>query len=282
MDGQVQGAQVDLAQHHQALVDVLGFEQGLHLLLGERLPRLLVLREPLQDGLVEAPVLQHLRGRLHEVPRALGEAGLVRVALRAEAVHDVAELVEEGDDVVVAEQRRAAVGRGPREVAEHAVHRGLALRGALEEVEDGRMAVLAVPRVQVQVEVAYAPAALLVVHDEEARLRVPAVELLDLREPQTQELLVDVQSALHHDRQGEVLPDLLVVDAVLALQEEGVVEAGVPRLQLHRVGPSLGQFAPLLQVLRLQEPQPLLVNGRSWNRLVADAAQEGVDPVGRS
>ncbi len=76
------------------------------------------------------------------------------VADGAQAVHDVAELVKKRHAVRMPQQRGLAV-RGLREVAEHAVDGHLGLP-ALQQVEDGRVAVLAVAGEQVQVEEAVA------------------------------------------------------------------------------------------------------------------------------
>ena len=74
-------------------------------------------------------------------------------------MHNVSELMKEGDDIRVEQERGFAFAwplqGGSRQVAQHAIHRGLTavLRVALEQMENGSMSVLAVAGVQVEVKV---------------------------------------------------------------------------------------------------------------------------------
>lgn len=76
------------------------------------------------------------------------------------------ELVKKGDHIGVTEQSRLAVWRGARKIAEHAVDRRLRAL-AFEQVKDRSMPVLAVPRVEIKIEVPYAVGAGGVVHNEQ-------------------------------------------------------------------------------------------------------------------
>ena len=104
--------------------------------------------EPLQDARVPAPLLEHLRGRLDEVPlgadardpRPPGPAS-------EQVVQEMPELVEEGHHLAVLEQRS-----WPREIADQRrlgepLPRLPRLQGELR-----RVLVLAVPRMEVEVE----------------------------------------------------------------------------------------------------------------------------------
>mmetsp|Transcript_22697 Transcript_22697/g.89772 ORF Transcript_22697/g.89772 Transcript_22697/m.89772 type:complete len:434 (-) Transcript_22697:134-1435(-) len=182
-------------------------------------------------------------------------------------MHDVAELVEEGDDVIMLEEGRAVADLGGK-VGEHAVDGPL---GAprLEQMEDGCVVVLAVARVHVQVEVAHLRARLRVVNHEQTHVLVPGREARQLREAQPQQLLVDLQRAVHHHVDREVLLDLLLVHAVLLLEEEVVVEGEVPGVEL-----AVKFFAAAFDVAALQLEQALLLLARGGHQLRVERCQE--------
>mmetsp|Transcript_28574 Transcript_28574/g.82098 ORF Transcript_28574/g.82098 Transcript_28574/m.82098 type:complete len:229 (+) Transcript_28574:282-968(+) len=186
VDGEVQQAKIKLPQHHEALVDVLRCKQRGDVGLRQALPALDVFREPLQHASVVAPILEHLRGGLNEVPGTLRKRRGVCRPLCTKPMHDVTEFVEERHHIVMPQQRRLSVRRGCRQVRQHAIDGRLpgAIRQLLplQKVEDCRVVVLPVPRVEVQVEVADSLARGRVVHHEQSDLRMPRVELVDLRE----------------------------------------------------------------------------------------------------
>ena len=102
--------------------------------------------------------------------------------------------------VRVAQQRGRAVAAPCGQVAHHRVDRLLSAV-ALEQVEDGGVAILALARVQIQVEVANEAARVLaatrrLVHDEEAHLLVPAREGAGghLGEGQAEQLLLHARN----------------------------------------------------------------------------------------
>ena len=64
--------------------------------------------------------------------------------------------------------------------------------------------VLARPRVQVEVEMAHAMPFGCVVHDKQAHVRVPRVEIVDLGELEREELLVDLHRCVDDVVQGKV------------------------------------------------------------------------------
>ena len=164
-------------------------------------------------------------------------------------------------------QQRGLAVRGLREVAEHAVDGHLGLP-ALQQVEDGRVAVLAVAGEQVQVEEAHLLGRRRVLHLEEAHGRVPRVEREDLREHETQQLLVDAHRRLDDVVQGEVLLHGLVVHAVVVLEPQRGVEGHVARLEL---GGRVPRVRPL-QVAERVEVRPRPIGDARRER-----AHEGVD-----
>ena len=121
---------------------------------GKDFAGLVVPREGLQQLFVAEELFEHLRGHLDEVALGgkAGEAGPLGVAAE-DGVHQVAELVEESDDVGVLQQAGVA-GVAAGEVADQ---RGLRQRAATDAGDDGRGGeplVLAFARVHVEIEAA--------------------------------------------------------------------------------------------------------------------------------
>ena len=177
-----------------------------------------VAREGRQHVGVPGPLLQHLAGRLDEVPlgRDAGEAGPPALA-GEDVVDEVAELVEERHDLVVLHQ-------APVEVAhQHAL--GELLAGdALDHVELGRVLELALARVQVEVDPPDAGA--VEVDVVAGDLVVPGAGVLarDGRPPEAEEPAGDVEEALADLLEREVGAHDLAVDVVLLPPDElGVV-----------------------------------------------------------
>lgn len=116
------------------------------------------------------------------------------------------ELVKKGDHIGMAEQSWLAVWGGARKIAEHAVDRRLAAL-AFEQVENCSVAVLAIPRVEVQIEVTHTLNAGGIVHNKQPQRRVPRLEttLRHFREAQTEQLLVDAERHLDDVVERKVL-----------------------------------------------------------------------------
>eukprot|EP00755_Sulcionema_specki_P004111 Sspe_Gene.4190::Locus_1378_Transcript_1_1_Confidence_1.000_Length_2133::g.4190::m.4190 len=250
----VKRGQIHLTQRSYGHVDVPRILQVLHQVVADGFPRLVVTRELLQCLFLPAPVLKHLAGGLDEVPRDLGDAGHVAVRLRADVVHDVPELMEEGHNIVVAEQG-GAVCLLLWEVDQHAVHRNLVIH-ALEQVEDGSMVVLPLTGVHIHVELTHQlpPWLCPVVHHKEPDLLVPRLKLVarDFMKCEAQDLLVDLQGGVHDVVEREVLANLLIVNVEFLQGDLLVVEALVPGVEL-----PVKLLAGLLVVLLLV-PQQLL------------------------
>lgn len=179
--------------------------------------------------------LEHLRWRLDKVPHHVGavEAGVVGGG--HQVVDTVAELVEQRDDLVVLEQRRLG-RRGFGEVAHQRGGRVAALAIAAREaglqIEVGRVAVLAVARVQVHVQPAHerlllgvAGRGLLVVDAELLGVRVPDVlaGIRHLNELEAEQGLEDAEHAANRVVQREVFGHLLVVELEFRFQQVAVI-----------------------------------------------------------
>ena len=173
---------------------------------------------------VPRPLLQHLAGRLDEVPLG-GHAGEPQpLPLPAEHVVDeVAELVEQGDDLVVLHQAAGEVAH------QHALGQ-LAAGDALDHVELGGVLELALAGVEVEVDAADPLAGQ---PDVVARhLVVPGAGLLarDRGPLEPEQPAGDVEEALADLLEGEVGAHDLAVDVVLlATHELGVVARVVGR-----------------------------------------------------
>mmetsp|Transcript_34009 Transcript_34009/g.108133 ORF Transcript_34009/g.108133 Transcript_34009/m.108133 type:complete len:266 (-) Transcript_34009:865-1662(-) len=218
------------------------------------------------------PVLQHLRGGLHEVPLHTGAGKHRELCLRAQLVHHVAELVEEGLDVAVREQRGLLRG-GLGEVADHGRHRHLPLAAVLArrlQAEAGGVAVLAVARVHVHVEVAHGALRVRVRDLERLHLLVPRglLQLGVALELQAEQLLVDAEQPLRHDLEREVLLQQLVVHVVPRLLDALAVVGTIPSVDL-----AVGRISVAL----LHLPHLVEVAAEQWLELLRQLSQEGLD-----
>ena len=99
----------------------------------------------------------------------------------------MSKLVEEGDDVAMAEKGWLAIGAWRREVAEHAINSSL-VGVVLDQMKDRRMAILALSRVEIQIKVANAVSTSGIFDVEASDILMPAPVRSDgqLRESQSQ------------------------------------------------------------------------------------------------
>src|SRR5205823_4735291 len=193
-----------------------------------------------------APFLEHLRGRLDEVPFG-AHAGDPRPpgAAAEQVVQEVPELVEERHHLAVLEQRAWA-----REIANQGglgkpLSRLPRLQGELRGV-----LVFAVARMEVEVE---APDHLAVLDDVIAGdVRVPDGSAGKTAVFETEEARGHFQDAVLHPRHLEIGPDRLRVVAVAFLAQRLGEDLRVPRLDAAgaRVG-ALPVYAPELFARRL-------------------------------
>ena len=163
---------VELRTHPVGAAEGSGQLHLLDGLGGKRLAGLIVLCEGLEQLLVAEELFQHLRGHLDEIALGgkAGEAGPLGLAAE-DGVHQVAELVEEGDDVAVLQQAgssgrspppgklqiRAASGRA------RAAHAGDDGRG-------GEPLVLALAGMHVEIEASDVPASVEDLEDRNSRV----------------------------------------------------------------------------------------------------------------
>mmetsp|Transcript_32916 Transcript_32916/g.72706 ORF Transcript_32916/g.72706 Transcript_32916/m.72706 type:complete len:347 (-) Transcript_32916:991-2031(-) len=256
MQLQIDGREVDLAQHHGSGAEGLCGLEPLVQLLRQGLPALVVLGEAVQGAPVIAPVLHELGGQLHGVPLNAPDTGhhallhlsqhvLQGVAKLVEQRLDLAEghetgLVADGGDLVAHHVRHwqthiAALGGKQAALSHHLCH-------------PGTSTLLSGPAVGIEEEVCLGTAVL--EHLEEAHVLVPhggeAVHRLDLH---TKQAVGQLEQALQHVGQGKVGPELLLVDVVASLTQPLSPEGHVPPLHILLKALQLGELADLLQVL---------------------------------
>ena len=178
----------------------------------------------------EDPHLVDLRGVLHEVPRNVGPGEPRVVNVGEQPVQGVAELVEAGDHLVVAEQRRFPGGwLGDVQVVHH---HGLPAQqpGLLHQRIHPGSAVLGVPGVVVAQEQAQS-GAVLVEHLPYAHVRVVAGQVGPLLEGKPVQFVGGIKHAVRqHPLQFEVRPERGQIDVVFVLADPFRIEGPVPRL----------------------------------------------------
>ena len=166
-----------------------------------------VRRHPREHVALPAEILHELAGKLDGIPFDALDAGHAGdLDARQQLVQAVAELVEQRDDFVVRERRRAAVGRC-RQVAGEEGDRMLNLRAratAVDRVVLPRAALLAGARVIVEVELA----------DQRAR-RIGDVEEADVGMPRRRAALAD-RNAVERFRDAEEAGQHLVFREIAA------------------------------------------------------------------
>ena len=137
------------------------------------------------------------------------------------------------------------------------------------------MAVLPVPRVEVQVKVANVLPGLEVVHLPHLHVLVPNLALLQPGELEAEDLLVDVHQARGYHLHGEILLQFLLVHGVLLLLHHGHVVPEVPEVKL---AGELEAELLALRLLHLQQDLLLLLPQRL--QLLGELAQELLHSLG--
>ncbi len=134
VDAEVEQGELQLPDHLHGGLEVLG---GLHALvevLGQGRACVHMACDQVQGLPLPAPVLQELAGQLHGVPGDAADPGHRRVIdLGQHVVQAVAELVEQGLDLGVGQERGLAVHRGG-EVADQIGDRDLVAAGRVQAV----------------------------------------------------------------------------------------------------------------------------------------------------
>lgn len=156
MEDEVECAVEDLRKSEIRLVEVFDGKLLLDQLVRKRITGLNMLRYALEDAFLPDPVFEHLARKLDGVPLDRGSGEASEVGTRADVVHAVAKLVEEGNNIIMVNRRRLIRCRFVK-VADHGRGGGqhtLAEVIALDHGEDGSVAVLVVSWMQVEVKVA--------------------------------------------------------------------------------------------------------------------------------
>mmetsp|Transcript_54754 Transcript_54754/g.130034 ORF Transcript_54754/g.130034 Transcript_54754/m.130034 type:complete len:514 (-) Transcript_54754:570-2111(-) len=269
VDEKVELPEENLAERHEAGVEVFRGNHALQQRFRKRLRRVLPMPRKLPQGIrLPAPVFEHLGRGFDEVALRRRASEVGEAGGGAELVHHVPELVVERHHLSVLEERWLVLRR-TREVRDHGSNAALPRPPLLRhcrrlqvtpnlEAEDGGVAVLALARVQVQEEEPHEGLGLGVVHLVLLYVRMPHFRVLHLGEFEGEDGLVSLEERLLDHVQREVQLHLILVDLVLALLQEGVVVVEVPRVDLPvaRLPPLL-----LLFVLELHQARNLL---RGW------------------
>ena len=181
---------------HDAAPEVARRLEAAHEVFRDRLARLDVLREAAQHVELEDVVLEEARRRLHEVVlRGSPEARPRDHVAAHDPVYQMAELVEEGDDLLVFHERGPVRHLRVGEVAHEHVVRQLPAYQAELVTERGRPLVLARPRMHVEGDEAGG----LSIHGHREVLGVLVPRLgIDLGEDKAEELRREVQDRLPH------------------------------------------------------------------------------------
>ena len=154
VDGHVEDAEVQLAEVEEGVVDVLDRDDLLDEVLGDLLARLVVGRQGADLARRPAPVLQHLAGRLHEVPHRRRPVEPAVLGPPRQVVDAVAELVEECHDFLVLQQGwllRRRLGEVADQRRGRVSPRPIFLQVARLQVEVRGVTVLALAGVEVQI-----------------------------------------------------------------------------------------------------------------------------------
>ena len=167
------------------------------------------------------PLLVHLRRRLDEVALDAGPGVREVVRRRQDAVQHVPELVQERLELVVREARAIEV--------RHEDADGVASAAAADPAHGprGRVFVLAVARIEIEVDAGGVRAGRRIEHVEIDHILVPHRHLRAL-EADTVEALADVEHPAHRRLRGEELPQLFLVDGIAPLAQPLAVERHVP------------------------------------------------------
>ncbi len=224
----------------KALVEFRGIVDFLLQLHRHRLASLVMQGKPAQDLGRRQPVFIELRRELDEVGRRIG-AGLRRViAVRAERMDGVAELVEQGRRVVPRNQQ-GLTGFGLEEVA--------VVRGDAGVLQYARLRlVFGLPRPRrlafagIGVEVPQADL-LAVAHDLVGRdIRMEDRHVVDLDESKAIHLVGAPEDGFLDLRQLQILLDLAFVEVVARLAHLLGVETIVPRLDSDALALAVGDL----------------------------------------
>ncbi len=222
VQAEVEQGELQLAQHLHRRLEVAGRHHLLQQIRRQRLPGLVMAGDKGQRLGLPAPVFQELARQLHRIPGHAVDAGHAgHVDPGQHVVNAMAELVEQGDHLVVGEQGRLAIHRAV-EVAGQVGHRllqrpVLTVATAEADIHPGA-ALLVLAGIEIEVEAATQ----LVIGVEdvvEAYVRVPGVDTEALAHLHAEHPLDHLEQSFHHPAGGEVGAQLLVGDGEFVLLE---------------------------------------------------------------
>ena len=215
----VEQGKLDLTHHLHGRLEIARLDHFLIQRLRQGRAGFEMFRQHIQRLPFPTPVLHELTGQFHRIPFHAVDAGHARVIHEREhVVQAMTELVEQGGDFVVREQRRLAINwriEIAGEVGDRYLH---TLRVALARLAlvHPRTASLVRARVQIHIE---APA-----HDAcgitnfiKTRVRVPELNVCDSADFQTIEAAHHIEHATHHLRLGKVRAQVFVGKIVALL-----------------------------------------------------------------
>ena len=187
--------------------------------------------ESRQRRRIPRPLLEHLRRRLHEILLGADAAHAdPSVPARDERVDQMAELVKEGNDIVVRHQARIA-GLAAWQIAYQRGFRNLTICDAGADRKCGGMVVFVRPRMHVEVE----PPDRLAVLDDLVRFDrfVPHGRILHRPVGEAEQPAGDVEHPLFHTIEREVGAHRLRIEVVARFPYELRVVRAFPRVD-HR------------------------------------------------
>lgn len=158
----IKHSKLELTHVVNTRVFVLGGCKLVTHVLAKRFLSLIVARELPEDNLLPDEVLKHLRGSLNEISLNGGSSKLDMLGASADHVHDMPELMEECDNVIMGQKGRSVLSC-LGEVADTGCNRHLpsVLELIVQETATGlegeasSMAVLSFTREQIEVEIAH-------------------------------------------------------------------------------------------------------------------------------
>ncbi len=233
MQFEIEQGELELAHHCHRGAGMAAVVETLEQLARQRLVTVDVRRAMHEHFVVPCEVLHELARQLNRVPGHAVDAGNARVIhSRQQVVQHVAELVEQGDDVFVCEQRAViATAVGRRKVADEIAHRQH--RMAIEVLADDALVdpgavALARARIEVRVETPD-QSTTLVPYGVVANVVMPIGNGVLLLEPYAVESLGGLEQAVYYDLRREIPAQRLVRDRVLGLFEFLEPVRGIPR-----------------------------------------------------
>ena len=237
MQAHIKQRELNLAQGLQPALEVFGGQHFVEERAWQGLAGVYMRGHVAQHAPFPAKVFHELAGQLHRVPFNAADTGDVAlVDLREHVVQPVAAFVEEGDHVVMRQQRRLAA-HALGKVAHQMRHRGLQCRAVRAQPAGAHIvhpgtAALACARAGVQIELTQQHACAL--DAVELHRRVPHRRAV-AADAHLKKGFHNLEQAGQHLRRGEVVFDLLLAEGIARLFELFTDKGPVPGLRVGQV-----------------------------------------------